>query len=43
MSVDGSVNQIRTAKEPLNDLNFSDLHKETPMGASLELVVEYLQ
>ena len=41
MSVDGSVNQIRTAKEPLNDLNFSDLHKETAMGASLELVVEY--
>ena len=40
-SVDGSVNQIRTAKEPLNDLNFSDLHKETAMEASLELVVEY--
>ena len=41
MSVDGSVNQIRTAKEPPNDLNFSDLHKETSMEASLELVIEY--
>jgi Type IV secretory pathway, VirB11 components, and related ATPases involved in archaeal flagella biosynthesis len=40
-SVDGSVNQIRTANESLNDLNFSDLHKETAMEANLELVVEY--